>query len=62
MYGLGAESLSSSTAPAPAGANYFAADQFLTSGLGGQVNLRAGHLPEPEDNQLAFIKIPLDTI
>jgi len=56
VYGLGAESLSSSLAPAPAAA------QFLPSGLGGQVNRRAGHLPEPEDNQIAFIKIPLDTI
>ncbi len=27
-----------------------------------QVNIRAGHLPEPEDNQVAYIKIPLDTI
>ena len=27
-----------------------------------QVNIRAGHLPESEDNQIAYIKIPLDTI
>ncbi len=27
-----------------------------------QVNIRAGHLPDPEDNQIAYIKIPLDTI
>ena len=27
-----------------------------------QVNIRAGHLPGPEDNQIAYIKIPLDTI
>jgi glyoxylase-like metal-dependent hydrolase (beta-lactamase superfamily II) len=27
-----------------------------------QVNIRAGHLPDPEDNQVSYIKIPLDTI
>ena len=27
-----------------------------------QVNIRAGHLPESEDNQISYIKIPLDTI
>jgi glyoxylase-like metal-dependent hydrolase (beta-lactamase superfamily II) len=27
-----------------------------------QVNIRAGHLPEPEENQISYIKIPLDTI
>ena len=27
-----------------------------------QVNIRAGHLPDPEDNQIAYIKIPLDAI
>ncbi len=27
-----------------------------------QVNICAGHLPESEDNQIAYIKIPLDTI
>lgn len=27
-----------------------------------QVNIRAGHLPESEDNQVAYIKIPLDTL
>ena len=27
-----------------------------------QVNICAGHLPDPEDNQIAYIKIPLDTI
>ena len=27
-----------------------------------QVNIRAGHLPDPEDNQIAYIKIPVDTI
>ncbi len=27
-----------------------------------QVNIRAGHLPEAEDNQIAYIKIPLDAI
>ncbi len=27
-----------------------------------QVNICAGHLPDPEDNQVAYIKIPLDTI
>lgn len=26
-----------------------------------QVNIRAGHLPAPEDNQISYIKIPLDT-
>jgi len=27
-----------------------------------QVNVQAGHLPDPEDNQVAYMKIPLDTI
>lgn len=27
-----------------------------------QVNIRAGHLPEAEENQIAYIKIPLDAI
>ena len=27
-----------------------------------QVNIRAGHLPESEDNQVSYLKIPLDTI
>ncbi len=27
-----------------------------------QVNIRAGHLPDPEDNQVSYIKIPLDTL
>jgi glyoxylase-like metal-dependent hydrolase (beta-lactamase superfamily II) len=27
-----------------------------------QVNIRAGQLPDPEDNQVSYIKIPLDTI
>ena len=27
-----------------------------------QVNIRAGHLPESEDNGVAYIRIPLDTI
>ena len=27
-----------------------------------QVNIRAGHLPESEDQQISYIKIPLDTI
>jgi glyoxylase-like metal-dependent hydrolase (beta-lactamase superfamily II) len=27
-----------------------------------QVNIRAGPLPDPEENQIAYIKIPLDTI
>lgn len=27
-----------------------------------QVNIRAGHLPDPEDNNISYIKIPLDTI
>lgn len=27
-----------------------------------QVNICAGHLPNPEDNQISYIKIPLDTI
>jgi glyoxylase-like metal-dependent hydrolase (beta-lactamase superfamily II) len=27
-----------------------------------QVNIRAGHLPESEDNQVSYIKIPLDTL
>ncbi|HEX6259714.1 MAG TPA: MBL fold metallo-hydrolase [Woeseiaceae bacterium] len=27
-----------------------------------QVNIRAGHLPESEDNDVSYIKIPLDTL
>ena len=27
-----------------------------------QVNLRAGHLPDPEDNDVRYLKIPLDTV
>lgn len=27
-----------------------------------QINIRAGHLPEPEENRVSYIKIPLDTI
>ncbi len=27
-----------------------------------QVNIRAGHLPEAEDNEIAYIRIPLDTL
>jgi glyoxylase-like metal-dependent hydrolase (beta-lactamase superfamily II) len=27
-----------------------------------QVNLRAGNLPEPEDNTVRYLKIPIDTI
>ncbi|MBT8081081.1 MAG: MBL fold metallo-hydrolase [Gammaproteobacteria bacterium] len=27
-----------------------------------QVNLRAGHLPEPEDNKIRYLKIPLDAV
>mgnify|MGYP000099029709 CR=1 FL=1 len=27
-----------------------------------QVNLRAGHLPEPEDNGIRYLKIPLDAV
>jgi glyoxylase-like metal-dependent hydrolase (beta-lactamase superfamily II) len=27
-----------------------------------QVNIRAGHLPESEDNGIAYIKVPLDTL
>jgi glyoxylase-like metal-dependent hydrolase (beta-lactamase superfamily II) len=27
-----------------------------------QVNLRAGHLPPPEDNNVRYLKIPLDTV
>jgi glyoxylase-like metal-dependent hydrolase (beta-lactamase superfamily II) len=27
-----------------------------------QVNMRAGHLPEPEDNGTRYLKIPLDTL
>lgn len=27
-----------------------------------QVNIRAGHLPDPEENQVSYLKIPLDTI
>ncbi|MGB5998056.1 MAG: MBL fold metallo-hydrolase, partial [Marinomonas sp.] len=25
-----------------------------------QINMRAGHMPEPEDNGLAYLKIPLN--
>lgn len=27
-----------------------------------QVNIRAGHLPEPEDNDIAYVKLPLDAL
>jgi hypothetical protein len=27
-----------------------------------QVNIRAGHLPPPEDNGVRYLKIPLDTL
>jgi len=27
-----------------------------------QVNMRAGHLPEPEDNGIRYVKIPLDAV
>jgi len=27
-----------------------------------QVNMRAGHLPEPEDNGIRYLKIPLNAI
>ena len=27
-----------------------------------QVNIRAGHLPEAEDNDIAYIKTPIDTL
>ena len=27
-----------------------------------QVNVRAGHLPEPEDNGVSYIKIPVNTL
>jgi glyoxylase-like metal-dependent hydrolase (beta-lactamase superfamily II) len=27
-----------------------------------QVNIRAGHLPEPENNNIAYIKTPIDTL
>jgi len=27
-----------------------------------QVNIRAGHLPRPEDNGISYVKIPLDTL
>jgi hypothetical protein len=27
-----------------------------------QVNIRAGHLPDAEGNQVSYLKIPLDTI
>jgi hypothetical protein len=27
-----------------------------------QVNLRAGQLPEPEDNDIRYLKIPLDAV
>ncbi len=27
-----------------------------------QINIRAGHLPDSEDNQVSYLKIPLDTI
>jgi len=26
------------------------------------VNMRAGHLPEPEDNGVRYLKIPLDAL
>jgi hypothetical protein len=26
-----------------------------------QVNIRAGHLPEPEDNDIVYLKTPVDT-
>ena len=27
-----------------------------------QVNVRAGHLPDPEDNGVRYLKIPLDAV
>jgi hypothetical protein len=27
-----------------------------------QVNIRAGHVPESEDNGVSYLKIPLDTL
>jgi hypothetical protein len=27
-----------------------------------QVNVRAGQLPSPEDNDIRYLKIPLDTV
>ena len=27
-----------------------------------QVNMRAGHLPEPEDNGVRYLKIPLNAV
>ena len=27
-----------------------------------QVNIQAGHLPDAEDNQVAYLKIPLDSL
>jgi hypothetical protein len=27
-----------------------------------QVNIRAGNLPAPEDNDIRYLKIPLDTV
>jgi hypothetical protein len=27
-----------------------------------QVNMRAGHLPEPEDNGMRYLKIPLNAV
>ena len=27
-----------------------------------QVNLRAGQLPEPEDNNIRYLKLPLDAV
>ena len=27
-----------------------------------QVNIRAGHLPDPENNKIAYIKTPIDTL
>ena len=27
-----------------------------------QVNMRSGHFPEPEDNGVSYLKIPLNTL
>jgi hypothetical protein len=27
-----------------------------------QVNMRAGHMPDPEDNGVSYLKIPLNAI
>ena len=27
-----------------------------------QINIRAGHLPEPEDNGIRYLKVPLDAV